>query len=147
MELELRPAVANDIPAMHRIRTSVTENMLSDANALRHDDYLPYLGNSGETWIGEFDSRIAGFGTIDQDNGSIWALFVAPDFESRGVGKALLAQVTRRARALGISTLKLTTTPDTRAEQFYIRRGWKVTGTAPNGELVLQIALTENFAP
>ena len=141
MELALRLAVADDIPDMHRIRKSVTENVLSDENALGHADYLPFLGPIGETWVGEFGGVMAGFGAIDQGNASVWALFVAPEFESRGVGKALLSQLLGRARLLGMTALHLTTTAGTRAEQFYIRQGWHLNGAAPNGEIALRYKL------
>ena len=138
MKLELRLAVADDVADMHRIRKSVKENILSDENALGHNDYLPFLGPNGETWVGEFEGAMAGFGAIDRRNASVWALFVAPEFESRGVGKALLNQLLDRAQALGMAALHLTTTPGTRAEQFYIRQGWQFVGVARNDEVSLQ---------
>lgn len=144
--LNLRLAIADDVPAMHRIRKSVTENILSDDNALGHGDYLPFLGANGETWVGEFDGTMAGFGAIDRRNASVWALFVAPEFESRGVGKGLLNQLLERAGALGMTALHLTTTAGTRAEQFYVRQGWQLNGTAPNGEISLRYEFDVTFA-
>lgn len=149
MELALRLAALPDVPAMHRIRTSVTENILSDGSTFGHDDYVPFLSSDGETWVAELDDQMAGFGAIDRRDSSIWALFVAPEFESRGVGKALLNQLVQRAQLLGMRALHLTTTPGTRAEQFYIRQGWQLAGTAPKDEVLLQYnfdaALSEGF--
>ena len=144
--LNLRLAVNADIPAMHNIRKSVTENILSVSSALGHDDYRPFLVTDGETWIGEVDGQMAGFGAIDQCNSSIWALFVAPEFESQGVGKALLNKLLARAKSLGLTSLALTTTPGTRAERFYIRQGWQKKGAAPNGEVKLEFSV-EGFYP
>ncbi len=141
MELEIRRAVLEDVQAMHNIRTSVTENTVSDGSTFGHVDYLPFLDAEGETWVGEFDGQMAGFGAIKQCNASIWALFVAPEFESRGVGKVLLNHLVERARMLGMTKLQLTTTPGTRAEQFYIRQGWRLAGTAPKGEVSFQYLL------
>ena len=140
MKLALRLAVEADIPEMHRIRKAVHENILSDENALSHDDYLPFLGSSGETWVGELDEKMAGFGAIDRRNASVWALFVAPQYEAQGVGKALLVKLIDRARSFGLTGLDLTTTTGTRAEQFYIRQGWQLNGHAPNDEVKLRYA-------
>lgn len=137
MTMRLRPATAGDVPAMHRIRKSVTENILSEGAKFGEDDYLPFLGTQGESWVGEFDGQMAGFGSLDRTNAAIWALFTAPDFEGRGVGKAILRHMIQHARSLGTDTLRLTTTPGTRADQFYRRQGWEQMGTAPNGEVVL----------
>lgn len=149
MELTLRLATLRDVPTMHYIRTSVTENALSEDSTFGHDDYAPFLGTSGETWVSEFEGQMAGFGAIDQRSSSIWALFVAPAFESRGVGKALLNHLVERSRLLGMTAVHLTTTPGTRAEQFYIRQGWQLAGAAPKGEVRLQYnfdsALAEGF--
>jgi GNAT superfamily N-acetyltransferase len=136
--LQLRLAVFQDIPTMHAIRTSVTENILSEGTTFGRDDYLPFLGANGETWVGEIDGQIAGFGAINRSNSSIWALFVSPEFESLGIGKALLNQLIERAKQLEMAALHLTTTPGTRAEQFYIRQGWLFVGAAPNNEVSLQ---------
>ena len=139
--IQLRLGLVQDIPAMHAIRTSVTENILSEGSTFGHDDYLPFLGTHGETWVGEIDGQIAGFGAIDLSHSSIWALFVSPEFESLGIGKALLNQLVERAKQLEMAALHLTTTPGTRAEQFYIRQGWLLVGAAPNNEVSLRYLL------
>ena len=138
MLLQLRLALFQDIPALHVIRTSVIENMLSEGSIFGHGDYLPFLGAKGETWVVEIDGQIAGFGAIDRSNSSIWALFVSPEFESLGIGKALLNHLIERAKQLEMTALYLTTTPGTRAEQFYFRQGWQFVGAAPNDEVSLQ---------
>lgn len=146
MDIIVKAAARDDIPAMHDIRRRVRENALSDDSALGHDDYLPYVGDKGETWIAVSDEKIAGFATLDHHHASIWALFVAPEFESRGVGKALLNQLVERARAFGFASVQLTTTPGTRAEKFYCRQGWCPTGSAPNGEVILRLTLDDGGA-
>ena len=138
MVLELRLALFHDIPSMHAIRTSVTENVISEGSTFGHDDYVPFLAATGETWVGEIAGEMAGFGAIDRANSSVWALFVSPEFESLGVGKALLNHLVERAQQLGMTALHLTTTRGTRAEQFYIRQGWQLVGAAPNDEVCLR---------
>lgn len=141
MSLRIRLATSEDIPLMHQIRTSVTENMLSDSGSLQHADYFPFLGEIGETWVGEIAGTMAGFGAVDLIAHSVWALFVAPQFEAKGVGKALLAKLIAQARMAGLMSLELSTTSGTRAEVFYTRQGWKLVGNAPNGEVRFCYAL------
>ena len=141
MVFQLRLALVQDIPTMHAIRTSVRENVLSEGSTFGHDDYLPFLGANGEAWVGEIDGQMAGFAAIDRNNSSIWALFVSREFESLGVGKALLNHLIGRAQQFEMTELHLTTTPRTRAEQFYIRQGWQFVGGAPNDEVSLRYLL------
>ena len=133
--VDLKRASATDVAGMHHIRATVRENVLSNEAAITVEDYVRFLEREGETWIASIDSQLAGFGVLDRLNQSIWALFVAPTFESHGIGKTLLARLVERAEALGMRNLSLTTTAGTRAEQFYIRQGWQPNGVAPNGEI------------
>ena len=142
MQITLRSAIQNDVPEMHTLRTSVKENVLSDSNALGHSDYLPYLGDIGETWVAIANGRLAGFVTLDWHKSSVWALFVSPQFEGNGVGKALMNHMLQSARARQIHALSLTTTSGTRAERFYCSQGWQEMGPAPNGEITLQLILS-----
>ena len=89
MTVAIRPAVAADVPAMHRIRLSVQENRLSNPALVREGSYLPYL-EAGNAWVAERNAAIAGFAALDRSAGSIWALFVAPEAEGLGIGRSLL---------------------------------------------------------
>ncbi len=133
--LKLRLATESDIPEMHKIRMSVDENRLSDPLALTYADYAPYIAKRGESWIVESDTGIAGFGSIDWRDTSIWALFVAPQMEGRGIGQTLFTRLIERACEMGLSKISLTTTPGTRAEAFYLRRGWEAVAIEDNGEV------------
>jgi GNAT superfamily N-acetyltransferase len=82
----------------------------------------------------ETNGEIAGFATGYRD-GSIWAQFVHPDQEGRGHGDALHSTVVEWLRTLGPARLWLTTHRGTRAERFYLSRGWRACGIVPAGEL------------
>ncbi|WP_342362595.1 GNAT family N-acetyltransferase [Terrarubrum flagellatum] len=84
---------------------------------------------NGPMYVFEDEGVVEGFSAPDPRDGSIWALFVDPRFEARGVGKALLEQAERRLIETGHKDAWLTTEPGTRAEQFYQRRGWIAAGT------------------
>lgn len=137
----LHRATEADIPEMHRIRLSVRENRVSDPARLTEADYRPFIADQGETWHARIDGKIAGFGTLDESDQSIWALFVHPDFEGMGLGKLLLAKLVDRARESQMGTINLVTTPGTRAEAFYLRCGWEPAGVAESGECRLALNL------
>jgi putative acetyltransferase len=56
------------------------------------------------TWIAECERRIAGFSDIEPD-GHVDMLYVHPDFQRRGVARALLTHIERLARARGLDRL------------------------------------------
>ena len=133
MNLAIRPADPADIAAMHRIRCSVRENRLSDPARITEACYLPYV-ESGSAWVAENERGLAGFAAVDRAGSSVWALFVDPEMEGAGVGRALHDHMVEWARAQGLERLALSTAPGTRAEHFYVRMGWQADGLTPDGE-------------
>lgn len=123
---------------MHRVRLAVRENALSDPNRITEADYLAALEELGRTWVVEADGDVAAFATGYRD-GNIWALFVHPDHEGQGHAKALHATMVSWLWSLGLTRLWLTTGPGTRAERFYITRGWEPSGMASNGDIRLEL--------
>lgn len=121
---------------MHRIRLAVRENMLSDPSKVQPQDYVRFLGEIGRGWVYESDGQIAGFAIVDSNARSVWALFVSPQFEGRGVGRALHATMLGWLFGLSDRPVTLSTEPGTRAERFYVRAGWRPTGTSASGETI-----------
>lgn len=137
--MTLREATRADIPAMRRVRLAVRENVLADPARITEADYLEALDVAGRTWVVEADGEIVGFAT-GYRTGSVWALFVHPDHEGRGYGKALLDTMVGWMWTLGHAQLTLTTEPGTRAERFYIAQGWRRLGMVGTGEIRLELA-------
>ena len=81
--------------------------------------YRPLLGGEGRGWVAELDGGIAGFAVADLARGNVWALFVDPDFEGRGVGRRLHDAMMEWCFASGAERVWLSTDPGTRAEAFY----------------------------
>lgn len=135
----VRRADPSDVPAMHRIRLAVRENALSNPNRITEQDYLDALDEVGRTWVVEADGEVVAFGTGYRD-GSLWALFVHSDHEGRGHAKALHAALTSWLWSLGHERIRLSTTPGTRAERFYIAQGWQRCGVVTDGEIRLELA-------
>jgi len=59
---------------------------------------------SRPTFVAEMENTVAGFTDLEPD-GHIDLFFVNPDFQRRGVGTAMLAHVTARARSQGLTRL------------------------------------------
>ncbi len=125
MNLNFREAVRADIPAMSVIRLAVTENRLRDPSRITPQMYDDYLERLGKSWVCEVDGVIAGFASADKIEGSIWALFISPDYEGLGIGKRLLALMADYLFAQGHDRIVLSTSADTRADTFYAAQGWE----------------------
>ncbi len=78
---------------------------------------------------------MVGFAIADQTRRNIWALFVAPEFERRNIGRALLGVMVDWLFQVGPEPIWLTTEPGTRAERFYAAAGWRSVGTEASGEV------------
>ncbi|HWW71920.1 MAG TPA: GNAT family N-acetyltransferase [Duganella sp.] len=122
--MNLRQATHLDIPAMSAIRLSVKENVLSDPSRVTEQMYRDYLETLGRGWVAEADGEIVGFSYAAKNDASIWALFVAQDYEGRGLAKRLLQVAVDWLFALGHDSVHLSTSKDTRADRFYTAEGW-----------------------
>jgi GNAT superfamily N-acetyltransferase len=141
--MNIRQAVEADIPEMHRVRMSVQENRLSNPALVQPEHYRPMLLQDGRGWVAEIDGRIAGFAVADLARANIWALFVDPPFEGRGVGRALHDTMMEWVFAAGAEQVWLGTSPNTRAERFYRRARWRYAGQEPNGEARFEMTRDE----
>ena len=136
--MEIRPATPEDIPAMHTVRVAVRENRLNDPSRIQPADYAALLSGSGRGRVALVDDRLVGFGIADAANRNLWALFVDPEFEGRGVGRRLHDELLDWLFSLGDSPAWLTTEPGSRAERFYRVAGWQDAGRDPGGDLRLE---------
>jgi GNAT superfamily N-acetyltransferase len=91
-----------------------------------------------EIWVWEEDGVVQGFAAGDTRDGWIWALFVAPGHEGRGIGQALLPLACETLRKAGYTMATLSTVEGTRAARFYRMNGWTAAGRNHKGELVFR---------
>jgi GNAT superfamily N-acetyltransferase len=136
--MQIRPATIGDIDNMHRVRMSVRENVLKNPRLVTHDDYVFFLTHE-KGWVCEMKGEMAGFAIIDVTRKNIWALFVDPGFEKKGIGKQLQQAMMDWYFQSHDESVKLNTAPGTRAEDFYRKSGWKETGRDKNGEVLFEM--------
>jgi GNAT superfamily N-acetyltransferase len=96
----------------------------------------------GNMWVWDENSALFGISAANGDTGWIWALFVRPEHEGRGIGQALFAAACDALIAAGFRTLRLSTDPDTRAARFYRAAGWGEAGRTPDGELIFEFSVS-----
>jgi GNAT superfamily N-acetyltransferase len=77
---------------------------------------------SGEIWVLERGGSILATGALVGDE--IVAVFVDPDHQGQGHGKAIMTELEKRARAEGVSEVHLSVSLPSRA--FYERRGYEI---------------------
>lgn len=130
----VRQARRSDIAGMHRVRLAVTENTLAPG-AITEDDYVLAIEVTGRGWVSESAGVVVGFAVGNAVTGNIWALFVDPRHQGRGVGRQLHDAMVAWLWSRGLETLWLSTEPATRAERFYRAAGWQSAGATARGEL------------
>jgi GNAT superfamily N-acetyltransferase len=134
----LREATAADLPGITRVRTSVRENLLTveqlRARGITEASVAAsFLGDS-KGWVAEHAGEIVAFSIADRITQSVFALFVLPDWEGRGLGGRLLDLALGWLRENGAAIVWLTTGPRTKAAGFYERRGWMAAGRGEHGD-------------
>jgi GNAT superfamily N-acetyltransferase len=113
--------------------------MLSNPALVTDKDCENYLLNRGKGWVCEIDGRIVGFAIVDLAEHNVWALFIEPSFEGRGIGKKLHDKMLAWYFTQTDSTLWLGTAPNTRAEKFYRMAGWQEVGIHGKGEIKFEM--------
>ena len=138
-----REATINDIPQIQFVRNSVKENQLSDPALVSDRDCEEFLTIRGKGWVCEVDNNVVGFSIADLQDNNIWALFIHPDHEGKGIGKELHRLMLDWYFGQTDKTVWLGTAPATRAEEFYKRAGWRVVGTHGKGETKFEMSFLD----
>lgn len=140
--MHIRPATIDDVEALFDIRCSVRENYMSREEMVELDitpatvramiasgDYCVPLACHGTTPVGFAMAEIAA--------GYVFALFVRPTHESKGIGSTLLHLVEEDLRCHGILDAYLVTeaNPQQRAFGFYRHHNWLDAGLLKDGQM------------
>jgi ribosomal protein S18 acetylase RimI-like enzyme len=135
MQIEFRDVAPEDFDRCIEVRGMTRDNPVPA-------DILRQFGVTREAWVpsvreksivgvvAEAEGEVVGFCSGDVHSGELLVLALLPDYEGRGVGRNMLALVTDKLFALGISRLWLAASPDPeiRAHGFYRHVGWAPTG-------------------
>lgn len=134
----LRRVTADDFPRLYAIWTAVDEHRFRDdwetfaATAMR-------FMTRGRTWVwSDVGGIIHGFAAAAPASGEIEAIYVHPDAQSRGIGRALLRKCCDDLLRRGHRHAWLVTSPGTKAEQIYRDAGWLPDGSEPSGAVRLR---------
>jgi GNAT superfamily N-acetyltransferase len=137
----IRKATRADYPRISEIRLAVRENRLSKSKYELVERAAIWIFDNSTFWVWDEGGAIQGFSAADPRDGTIFALFVDPSYEGRGIGRALLPMACQSLRDSGHAVATLTTGADTRAERFYRLEGWTEIGRQDDGQIVFQKAL------
>ncbi len=137
-----RDARIGDIKQIQLVRNAVKENRLSNPALVTDADVEEYLFHRGKGWVCLADDVVVGFSIVDLKDKNIWALFVHPDYDRKGIGKNLHDEMLDWYFNQTKETVWLGTSPDTRAEKFYRMQGWKEVGIHGKGEIKFEMDFT-----
>ncbi|MDE2901910.1 MAG: GNAT family N-acetyltransferase [Chloroflexota bacterium] len=147
----IRPATVNDAEAIESVRIAtwkacyrgIVPNVYLDALSVqssRVDRIRKGIdrADAGGSVVAVADSQVIGMGfagapeddQVPASTGEVFAVYVLPDWQGQGVGRALLERLTSGLRALGYHSAILWTLRDRRAtRRFYEANGWVCDGT------------------
>ncbi|KAA8673661.1 GNAT family N-acetyltransferase [Pantoea dispersa] len=112
---------------MFHVRISVIENHLSREEMRRigitENVVADLIEKSRCAWVATDDEKIIGFSMILPDEGCLFAAFVLPEYEGRGIDRRLVELAENELfRHHEIAWLE--TDKQSRAAKFYIQLGW-----------------------
>ncbi|HEX6191659.1 MAG TPA: GNAT family N-acetyltransferase [Chitinophagaceae bacterium] len=134
-----REATTADIPQIQVVRNAVKENMLSDPALVSDKDCEEYINNRGKGWVCLIDGQVVGFSIVDIIDKNVWALFVHPDYDKKGIGRILHDRMIDWYFTQTTAPAWLGTAPGTRAELFYRKAGWEEIGMHGKGEVKFEM--------
>lgn len=141
--MTFREAQPGDIAQIQTVRNLVKENTLSNSALVSDKDVEEFLFMRGKGWVCEIDLLVVGFAIVDLKEHNIWALFVHPDHDTKGIGKKLHGLMMRWYFTQTKETVWLGTAPGTRAEKFYRMQGWKEVGVHGKDEIKFEMRWKE----
>jgi N-acetylglutamate synthase-like GNAT family acetyltransferase len=139
MESKIRPALEDDAEEisaviLHSLRETNAKDYTSEIIERVERSFSPaavrQLMEKRTVFVAALGNRIVG--TASLDGGVVRTVFVAPDAQSQGVGKLLMAEIEKVARERGIPTLVVPSSVT--AETFYARLGFKALRNAYHGD-------------
>lgn len=134
-----REATTADIKQIQVVRNSVKENTLSNPNLVTDEDCKQFITERGKGWVCVVDNTIVGFAIADLQENNIWALFLDPAFEKKGIGQQLHKMMMDWYFSQTKTTVWLGTGFNTRAVHFYRKAGWVEVGLHGSDEIKFEM--------
>ena len=137
----IRVATEADIDSLFDIRTSVLENHQSRADLARvgvtPGSVAQMLHSSSRAWIASERKQDVAFSMADASDATVFAMFVRPAFEGRGLGRILMKRAEEWLFEQGCVEIWLLTDAnrDVRANGFYRHLGWDDAGIQQDGQV------------
>lgn len=137
----IRLATVEDVAAIFRVRTSVTENVLT-LQQLADLGVTPatlasIIGSDPCVWVAQAQGEVVGFAMIERDTACLFAAFVLPQHENQGIGRDLVA-VCEQALLREHARAWLETDGSSRAAGFYRHLGWSHCADLDHGDVRLE---------
>ena len=154
LTFHIRPATRADMTALWEVRYAVRENTLTPGR-IGDEELLRSIEADGRGWVAVSDAipdspdsgdRVLGF-AIGLNTGNVWALFVRPEAEGRGIGRALHADMLAWFATQPLDALWLGTDPHSRAYGFYLAHDWTPVGPHGADEVRLERANRRSAGP
>lgn len=127
MNIHIRAAKMSDVISIFNVRTSVSENHLSREEMQEMGITESTVSNMIEkdhcAWVATDDDEVVGFSMILREKGSLFGLFVLPDYEGRGIGRRL-TEIAEQELFKHHEIAWLETDKNSRAARFYMQLGW-----------------------
>ncbi|WP_186373889.1 GNAT family N-acetyltransferase [Yersinia rohdei] len=127
MSINVRTAQLSDIDGMFEVRTSVIENHLSREEmrqlGITESVVADMIEKNHCSWVATENDKIIGFTMILPDEGCLFAAFVLPEYEGRGIGRRLVVLAEQELFKYH-EIVWLETDKNSRAAKFYIQLGW-----------------------
>lgn len=132
----------HDVEAMFRVRASVGENTLTPAElsamGITPESIAAAVEGAPCAWVATAEGEVVGFAMIDPGSACLFALYVLPAYEGRGIGTRL-CQLCEGALFEQHPAAWLETAEGSRAAQFYRRLGWGHEVPVGGGDIRLEM--------
>ena len=148
--MRLREIEKTDIKDILDIRVSTKENHFNMTDlaevGVTPESIAEWLDGSVKGWVCEISGKPAGFALADSKTAEVLVVACYPEYEKRGVGKALMIKVHEWLWSYGHDEIWLWSDPDPgiRAHGFYRKLGYEPTGATKGNDELLKLKRRES---
>ncbi|MEM1427696.1 MAG: GNAT family N-acetyltransferase [Cyanobacteria bacterium P01_H01_bin.130] len=152
----LRTVESTDVDAiesMFDIRCSVKENYQSREEiaelGITPESIAQMLATDCRAWLAQLNGQSIGLAIANATEATILGLFVLPEFEGQGAGRALMHAAENWLWSTGLDEIWLLTgnDPTLRAYGFYQHLGWRLTEVVTEGDFTGEAKFIKQRSP